>query len=130
MKKVRVDKLAATVMEGLLEYADLATEDMKRNVSKAARTVRKRIRETAPRLSGEYSKSWSTRKTEESSTSITYTVHSRKRYRIAHLLEKGHAKRGGGRVKAFPHIAPAEEEGAEQLLRDIERDLKKGARNL
>lgn len=130
MKKVRVDKLADTVMEGLLEYADLATEDMKKNVSKAARTVRKRIRETAPRLSGEYSKSWSTRKTEESSTSITYTVHSRKRYRIAHLLEKGHAKRGGGRVKAYPHIAPAEEEGAEQLLRDIERDLKKGARSL
>jgi hypothetical protein len=41
-------------------------------------------------------------------------------------LEFGHAKCGGGRTRAFPHIAPAEQTGIEQLTRDIERDLQKG----
>ena len=43
---------------------------------------------------------------------------------LAHLLEHGHAKRGGGRVRANPHIAPAEEVGVEQLEQDILRGLK------
>ena len=45
---------------------------------------------------------------------------------LAHLLEHGHAKCGGGRVKAIPHIAPAEEAAEEELMKDIERGLKSG----
>ena len=52
------------------------------------------------------------------------TVHSKNRYQIAHLLEHGHAKRGGGRVAAIPHIAPAEANGEESLKIKIERGLR------
>jgi hypothetical protein len=51
------------------------------------------------------------------------TVHSKNRYQIAHLLEHGHAKRGGGRVAAIPHIAPAEQHGEEMLESLIEKAL-------
>lgn len=125
-KTVKIDQLADAVMEGLQEYKDLAVEDMKADVEKAAKTVKTQIESTAPKRTGKYAKSWASKKTKETSDSIEYTVHSKTRYQLAHLLENGHAKRGGGRVRAIPHIAPAETAGAEQLIRDIERDLKKG----
>ena len=123
---IKIDQLADTVMKGLQEYKDLATEDLKKDVQKAAKTVQDQIKNTAPKKTGRYAKSWTSKKTKETSDSIEYTVHSKNRYQLTHLLENGHAKRGGGRVRAFPHIAPAETAGTEQLVKDIERDLKKG----
>lgn len=124
---IKIDQLADTVMKGMQEYAKLATDDLKKDVQKAAKAVQDQIRDTAPRKTGRYAKSWTSKKTKETSDSIEYTVHSKNRYQLTHLLENGHAKRGGGRVRAFPHIAPAESAGAEQLVRDVERDLRKGS---
>jgi hypothetical protein len=55
---------------------------------------------------------------------LQQTVYSPNRYMLAHLLEKGHAKRGGGRVRAIPHIAPAEEAGIEMLEGLIEKAVR------
>lgn len=123
---IRIDELADTVMKGLKEYAQLAADDLKEDVKKAGKTVKQQIESTAPRKTGKYAKSWTVKKTRETSDSIQVVVHSKNRYQLAHLLEYGHAKRGGGRTRAFPHIAPAEQAGTEQLVKDIERDLRKG----
>lgn len=122
---VSIEQMADVIMEGLQEYADLATDDMKAAVKKAGNTVKTQISATAPKRTGKYAKSWKAKNTKETSTEIQVTVYSPTRYMLAHLLENGHAKRGGGRVKAIPHIAPAETVGEEQLIKDIESALGK-----
>ena len=110
-------------MEGLKEYADLASDDVKKAVRKAGNTVRKEISENAPKDTGAYAKSWSVKKTKETSNSLEVTVYSKNRYQLAHLLEHGHAKRGGGRVAARPHIAQAEQSAVETLDSEIAKAL-------
>ena len=118
-----IDNLASEVMKGLNEYAELADVSMKKAVRKTATAVKNEISANAPKKSGRYKKSWTARKTRENSHTLEMTVHSKDRYQIAHLLEHGHAKRNGGRVAAIPHIAPAEEHGAELLESLIEKEL-------
>ena len=124
-EKVTVDGMVAAIMEGLQEYADLATDELKTAVKKAGTTVKKDIQANAPVKTGRYAKSWNTKTTKETSSSLEVTVYSPTKYQLAHLLEFGHAKRSGGRTKAQAHIAPAEEAGEKQLEQDIERALGK-----
>lgn len=125
-KNIRIDQLASEVMETLDDYKDLAADDLKKAVKDAGKTVKDEIGANAPRKTGKYAKSWRTKVTAETSESISLTVYSPGRYQIAHLLENGHAKRNGGRVRAIPHIAPAEQHGEEQLERDLRRKLGGG----
>ena len=115
-----IDNLTKEIMKGLQEYSELADDEMKKAVRKTATSVKKEISANAPHDTGTYAKSWTSSKVKETSHNLQMTVHSRNRYRLAHLLEKGHAKRGGGRVEGHPHIAPAEKNG-EELLENLIR---------
>lgn len=122
-KPINIDDLADEVMKGLHEYSELADTAMKKAVRKTATSVKKEISANAPKRTGKYAKSWSAKKTNENSHTLEMTVHSKNRYQLAHLLEKGHVKRGGGRVEGTPHIAPADENGAELLESLIKKEL-------
>ena len=125
-KNVSVDGLADAVMQELEEYNKLSAETVKKAVDKAGKTVRDQIKGSAPVRTGKYARSWTSRKTKETATALQVTVYSPSRYMLAHLLEHGHAKRNGGRVRAIPHIAPAEVAGEEQLTQEIMRGLQNG----
>ena len=124
-QRVSVDRMADVIMEGLTEYAELAADVMKDCVRKAGDTVKKETQAGAPVRTGKYKKSWAVKRQRETSNTLEVVVHSRNRYQLTHLLEKGHAKRGGGRVRAVPHIAPAEEKGIRELEEGIKRGLSK-----
>ena len=125
-RTVSIDEMDSAIMEELEKYAELASDDLKAAVKETAASVRKDIQAGAPVDTGKYKKSWSVKNVHEDSESIDLVVHSRNRYQIAHLLEHGHAKRGGGRVAAKPHIAAAEQRGNEKLVTTIEQKLKGG----
>ena len=124
--KIPIGSLSETVMKELNEYADVACDEMKAAVKSAGTLVKNQIKATAPKSTGAYAKSWSVKNTSETSRSLEVTVYSRNRYQLAHRLEYGHAKRGGGRVPGRSHIAPAEQAGIDQLEKDIERSLRHG----
>ena len=123
-RTVSVDELASVINEDLQEYATLAAAGVKSAVRKSAKTVKEQIEVGAPTRTGHYKSSWVATKQEESSQSLQMVIHSKDRYQLAHLLENGHAKRGGGRVAGRPHIAPAEQMGEELLQSLIEKALK------
>ena len=123
-QNVSIDDMDDVIMKELEKYANLATDDMKDAVKDTAKSVKKDIESSAPVLTGRYKKSWRIKKIRENANSLDVLVHSSNRYQLTHLLEFGHAKRGGGRVAGKPHIEPAAEKGEQDLIKAIEEKLK------
>lgn len=123
-RRVKVNGLADAIKDTLKEYADISSDKVKTAVKEAGKTVQKEIEMSAPKDTGDYSKSWVVKNVRETASSLEVAVHSKSHYQLAHLLEFGHAKRGGGRVSGKVHIASAEAKGIEQFENDIEKALK------
>ena len=120
---VQVDKLGDAIGEQLIEYANHTSEEIKKIVLDVADDVKKDIQATAPIRKGKYAKSWRVKKVKENSNSINVVVHSEKNYQLTHLLEFGHVLRNGGRSKAIPHIASAEQRGIENFEKRVMEGL-------
>lgn len=89
-----------------------------------AREATAMIRKTAPRLTGLYAKDW-TYMSKGGRLSSYSVVYGKKRAgRISHLLENGHAKRGGGRVPGIPHLKQVEEWAAQEAVKRISDAVK------
>ena len=119
-----VSQMADVIMEGMEEYARLAAEDMKKAVRKAGAEAKKDIQAGAPVKTGAYKKSWAVKTTKNTADVMEVVVHSRNRYQLVYLLEFDHALRKGGRTRAFPHIALAEERAVQILEQEVEKALR------
>lgn len=124
-KIIKIDDLAEAVMVELNTYVGVNAETVKKAVQTASETVKGSIQDNAPIDTGAYRKSFIITKTKETSDSMTMVVHSKGKYQLTHLLEYGHAKRGGGRTKAQVHIAPAEKVGIDKLISEVEKGFQK-----
>lgn len=129
--ETKVDQMDVLISKALEDYKNVTMDDLKKIAKSAAKTVKEDIITNAPRKTGKYKDSWVVKTVTDTSSKIELVVFSKDRYMIAHLLEKGHAMRRGGRtignpVPGKPHIKPAEEKGVAQFERDIEAALQKG----
>ena len=119
-----IDQLSQAVTDALEEYNGYVEEQMLEDIKEAGKTARDEIRKTAPEKTGAYKKAWAIKTTRMNSSEALVTVYAGGgQYRLTHLLENGHAKRGGGRVAARPHIAPAQEKAEAQLMNDLKEHL-------
>ena len=123
---VDIADFADAVMEALQEESERVEEASREEIEKTAKEALQILRNHSniPEKTGSYKKSFALKKTVDKSGELSYTLHSKSpEYGKAHLLEYGHAKRGGGRVRAFPHWKDAQEivdELPERLKRRIE----------
>lgn len=115
--------LAEAVMDALEEYRDLAEETVRDAVSGVSKETVTKVEDKSPQLTGGYKRGWTSKRTTDRSGQLAITVYNRRKPGLTHLLEKGHAKRGGGRVEGIPHIAPAEEYAIEELEKRIREGL-------
>ena len=116
---VKVDDLAAAVVQELQAYSSEVAEEVKASVKETAKVCVKTLKQTSPKDTGAYAKDWKARKAYESANDIRMQVHNAKHYQLTHLLEDGHAKVSGGRVEGKPHIQPAADAASELLEKDV-----------
>ena len=103
-RKVGIDGLQAAVEKILKDYGDEVAEKNEEVVQKIARRGATALKQEAgAKFKGhKYAAGWG----------VTFEgdrIH-KKTPGLAHLLEHGHAKRGGGRVDGTIHIKPVEDE--------------------
>ena len=123
-RKISIEQLSEEIMSALNEYRETTDDVVKTAVTKVSAEAKKIAQAGSPTRSGGYQKGWAVKRTSEKSGETTITVYNRKKPGLTHLLEKGHAKRGGGRVEPKVHIAPAEEYAITELESQILRGLK------
>lgn len=103
----------------LEKYGSEVNDVLEDVIAEVAKEAAKEVAAASPKKSGKYSKGW---KTENTGTRL---VPGRTVYNIRpglpHLLEYGHALKGGGRTKAQPHIAPVND----RIIDKIEEKLGK-----
>lgn len=131
MAKIDIDKLSIEVIKNLNSYAKVTSDTVERAVKETAKETVKELRVTSPVGSGDYSRSWKSKRdaTARGKNKYNMIVYSNKpNYRLTHLLEKGHpiVKKGRtvGSARAIPHIKNAEENAIERLRYKILKEIK------
>lgn len=109
-----VGEILSQYREGVVESLDEATK----KVAKEGVTELKDVSLSTFGGSGTYAKGW-TSTVETGRVSAQGTIYN-KTPGLPHLLENGHANRGGGRTPGRPHIAPVEEKIITAYQKEVE----------
>lgn len=129
-RRVKITSLNTVVASILDEYWENFTDATQKAVLGVAKIAKQEVQAGAPARTGVYESGWTVKKEAVDRFRTDAIVHNRTRYQLAHLLEKGHALRRGGRslgsVRARVHIAPAEENAVKNLEEAIERIAQQG----
>lgn len=128
-RKVGIGDLSEIIKYTLRTYGTDVQEDVDKAVKKVASAARTTLKNTSPR--GKRKLTWRKHYAENWAISMnngrlrtTGIVYNKKpTYRVTHLLEHGHAKRNGGRVRPIVHIAPVEQAVISQFTREVEKSV-------
>ncbi|RHR52107.1 HK97 gp10 family phage protein [Clostridium sp. AF18-27] len=129
MAGIKIDALSAEIAKMMEEYAAEAAGDVKAEAKAVAKEAVKELKTTSPEgpgsKKGHYKDGWASKVESENAVSIGIQVYNRKKPGLTHLLEKGHAKRSGGRVEGIQHIGPVEQRAVEEYEKRLKERLSR-----
>lgn len=111
--------LEAEITKALSTFNEDVSKEIEESVDNLADKTASKLRGASPVLTGEYANDWDVKRDKRGRR----IIYKKEEYRIAHLLEFGHAKKNGGRVAAITHIKPIETEVIKEFEEDIRRRL-------
>lgn len=126
MANINIDQLADEIAKGLAEYSNDVIEGIDISSEKIAKKAVKQLKANSPKVTGKYAKGWSKKTEKRFGETNSHIIYNKNKPGLAHLLEHGHAKRGGGRVQGKPHIRPVEEQIIEEFTAEVEKVVKGG----
>ena len=125
MDKCPIDKLDQAIAGILDEYGDEVTDNLaeitKRVTKEGAKTAKAEAKGEF-RGTGKYAKGW-TSTVETGRLSTQGTIYNKDLPGLPHLLEYGHANRGGGRTPGRPHLKAVEQRVVKQFERLVVNTL-------
>lgn len=111
----------SAALGGILSDIDYdVAECIEEPVRKCSKDARDMLRSESPKRTGGYAQGWAYTMKGKSKR-VFGEVGNKRKPGLAHLLEKGHAKVGGGRVAAIPHIDPV----AQRVFDELEEEVSK-----
>lgn len=116
--KVDASELEKAVQDVVTDFSRRTRENVRAAVDKTASQVTRKIKSASPAKTGKYKAGWASRVTEQSNVQYQKTVYNKDRYRLTHLLEKGH----GGPHPAGPHPHIVKDEETQRIF---EENLRK-----
>lgn len=122
-KKTPIERFQAAAEEILKEYEEGVGDRMGEVIQKVMKEGTKAVKANSKSTfggTGFYASGW-TNKYEGGRVSKQGTIYN-EHAGLPHLLENGHANRGGGRTAGRPHIKPVEDEVFQAIMR-AENDI-------
>lgn len=125
-KSLPIDGISAAIVRELSKYTNNLADGIKQDAREVSKDLIKNLKRDSPKNTTEYSTGWRAKVEIDTRDEITVRVHNAKKPWITHLLEKGHAQRGGGRTPAKVHIASNEKLAIEEFEKRVEERIRNG----
>lgn len=110
------------ILQDYAEDATMTVKDLSKQFAKKGAQAVKSAAKSKFGGTGKYANGW-TSTYEEGRLSAQGVIYNKAAPGLPHLLEHGHAKRGGGRVPGRVHIAPVEEKLTEEFEKAVKARL-------
>ena len=125
-KSIKPADLSKALAEQLTLYHEDVVEELNAAGEKAVKKLVSLTKKTAPKRSGNFSKSITyTAEDEQATGNKTYTWGAKApHHRLVHLLVHGHQKADGGRVDGDPFLSKALDVVLPEYEKDVEEALK------
>lgn len=124
-KTIKPEDLGAAIQDALTVYHKDVVDRVNLSGEEAAKALVRKTKATAPKRSGDFRKAITYKARQNAATGDKTFVWGAKapHHRRTHLLVKGHAKAGGGRVPGDPFLKNALDEVLPEYERKVEEAL-------